>query len=68
MLSYPLFHKWSHPPRTKASVHHEDHVPHHVRRETGLRKHVLEYNEYTDRFVERYVAAQQARDAKAVES
>jgi hypothetical protein len=49
-------------------VHHEDHVPRRVRRERGLRKHVLEYNEEKDKFVQRSVGAQQARDAKAVEA
>jgi hypothetical protein len=58
----------SRPPRTKASVHHEDHVPRRIRRERGPRKHVLEYNEEMDRYVQRSVAAQQARDAKAVEA
>jgi hypothetical protein len=48
----------SRPSRTKASVHREDHVPHHIRMERGPRKHVLEYNEEKDRYVQRYVAAQ----------
>jgi hypothetical protein len=44
-------------PRTKASVHHEGHVPRHVKWEKGPRKHVLEYNEEKDRFVQRSMAA-----------
>jgi hypothetical protein len=48
-------------------VHREDHVPRHIRWERGPRKHVLEYNEDKDRYVQRFVAAQQARDAKAME-
>jgi hypothetical protein len=48
-------------------MHREDHVPHRVRRERGPRKHVLEYNEEKDRYVQSSMAAQQARDAKSVE-
>jgi hypothetical protein len=49
-------------------LHLEDHVPHLVRRERGPRKHVLEYDEDKDNFLQRSVAAQQARDAKAMEA
>jgi hypothetical protein len=49
-------------------MHHEDHVPHRIRWERGPRKHVLDYNEEKDKYVQRSVAAQQARDAKAVEA
>jgi hypothetical protein len=49
-------------------VHCEDHVTRRIRRERGPRKHVLEYNEEKDRYVERSVATQRARDAKALEA
>jgi hypothetical protein len=49
-------------------VHREDDVPRRIQRERGPRKHVLDYNEEKDRYVQRSVAAQQARDAKAMEA
>jgi hypothetical protein len=49
-------------------MHCEDHVPPRIPRERGLRKHVLQYNEEKDRYVQRSVAAQQAHDAKAMEA
>jgi hypothetical protein len=58
----------SHPPRTKASLHREDHVPRCLRREIGPQKHVMQYDEEKDKFVQRSMADQQARDARAVEA
>jgi hypothetical protein len=64
MCAYPpcfpiiCFTSGSRPPRTKASLHREDPVPRRVRRERGPRKHVLEYDEDKDKFVQRFVAAQ----------
>jgi hypothetical protein len=55
------------PPRTKASLKRSDKVSRRARIERGPQKHVLEYNEEKNSFVQCSVAAQQACDAKAVE-